>query len=156
MQGSPLTELSPEAGFGFVLLAFLLVLAALIAFWFISLFLVICKPNEVLVISGRSHRLSDGSTVGYKVLHGGRGFRIPILEEVNRMDTRLIPVQVEVQNSYSKGGIPLTVHAIANVKVSGDATLIRNAIERVLTMSPAQIGAIAQQTLEGVLREVVA
>ncbi|HEX6765027.1 MAG TPA: SPFH domain-containing protein, partial [Polyangiaceae bacterium] len=68
----------------------------------------------------------------------------------------LIPVQVEVENAYSRGGIPLQVHAIANVKVASDPTLIRNAIERVLTMSPAQIGMIAQQTLEGVLREVVA
>jgi flotillin len=151
-----LAELSPEAGMGLVILAFGAVFACLVFFWFVSLFLVICKPNEVLVISGRSHALPDGSTVGYKVLHGGRGFRIPILEEVNRMDMRLIPVQVEVENAYSRGGIPLQVHAIANVKVSGDRTLIRNAIERVLTMSPGQIGAIAQQTLEGVLREVVA
>jgi flotillin len=156
MQDLPLGELSPEVGMGLVFLAFMAVVAFLIFFWIISLFLVICKPNEVLVISGRSHRLPDGSTVGYKVLHGGRGLRIPVLEEVNRMDMRLIPVQVEVENAYSKGGIPLQVHAIANVKVSGDPNLIRNAIERVLTMSPGQIGAIAQQTLEGVLREVAA
>jgi flotillin len=156
MQDLPLGELSPEVGMGLVFLAFLAVVALLVFFWIISIFLVICKPNEVLVISGRSHRLPDGSTVGYKVLHGGRGLRIPILEEVNRMDMRLIPVQVEVENAYSKGGIPLQVHAIANVKVSGDPNLIRNAIERVLTMSPGQIGAIAQQTLEGVLREVAA
>ena len=156
MQDSPLAELSPEVGLGLVFLAFAAVIALLIFFWIISIFLVICKPNEVLVISGRSHRLSDGSTVGYKVLHGGRGLRIPILEEVNRMDMRLIPVQVEVENAYSRGGIPLKVHAIANVKIASDTNLIRNAIERVLTMSPAQIGMIAQQTLEGVLREVVA
>jgi flotillin len=156
MEDSLLAELSPEAGLGLVFLAFAAVVACLLFFWVISIFLVICKPNEVLVISGRSHRLPDGSTVGYKVLHGGRGLRIPILEEVNRMDMRLIPVQVEVENAYSKGGIPLQVHAIANVKIASDPNLIRNAIERVLTMSPSQIGAIAQQTLEGVLREVVA
>jgi flotillin len=121
-----------------------------------SQFLCICRPNEILVISGRRHKLPDGSVVGYKVLHGGRGFRVPMLEEVNRMDMRLIPVSVEVQNSYSKGGIPLTVHAIANVKITSDEKLIRNSIERSLTMSSGQIGAVAQQTLEGVLREVVA
>lgn len=156
MEDSLLAELSPEAGLGLVFLAFAAVVACLLFFWVISIFLVICKPNEVLVISGRSHRLPDGSTVGYKVLHGGRGVRIPILEEVNRMDMRLIPVQVEVENAYSRGGIPLQVHAIANVKIASDPNLIRNAIERVLTMSPSQIGMIAQQTLEGVLREVVA
>ena len=122
----------------------------------ISRILCICKPNELMVISGRQHRLPDGSVVGYKVLHGGRGIRIPVLEELNRMDMRLIPVSVEVQNAYSKGGIPLTVHAIANVKIASDPAHVRNAIERLLSTSQAQIGSVAQQTLEGVLREVVA
>ena len=122
----------------------------------ISKILQICKPNEILVISGRSHRLADGSEVGYKVLHGGRGVRIPLLETVDRMDTRLIPVMVEVNNAYSKGGIPLTVHAIANVKITSNQGYVRNAIVRLLSMSQRQIAVIAQQTLEGVLREVVA
>ena len=39
------------------------------------------------------------------------------------MDMRLIPVQVEVHNAYSRGGIPLTVHAIANVKCDKNAGL---------------------------------
>lgn len=119
-------------------------------------FLVICRPNEIVIVSGRRHRLKDGSTVGYKLLHGGRGLCIPVIEEVNRMDMRLIPVQVEVQNAYSKGGIPLGVHAIANIKIASDDQYIRNAVERLLSMSPQQIGGVAQQTLEGVLREVVA
>src|SRR5688572_31944442 len=97
-------------------------LGAVVLIWIglavLSGFLCICGPHEILVISGRRHVLSDGSTVGYKVLHGGRGIRIPILEEINRMDTRLIPVMVEVRNAYSKGGIPLIVHAIVNVKIS--------------------------------------
>ena len=131
-----------------------LLLALLI--FIISRYLVICKPNEIVVLSGRENRLGDGSTVGYKVLHGGRGFRVPIIEEVNRMDMRLIPVQVEVQNAYSRGGIPLTVHAIANVKISSNPSFVRNAIERSLSMTSRQVGSVAQQTLEGVLREVVA
>ncbi len=133
----------------------LVLLLALLVF-LISRFLVICKPNEVIVLSGRKHRLADGSTVGYKVLHGGRGFRLPVLEEINRMDMRLLPVQVQVQNAYSKGGIPLGVHAIANIKVTSNDAFIRNAIERSLSMTPRQIGEVAQQTLEGVLREVLA
>src|SRR5512145_433959 len=66
---------------------------------FIALrFLRVCRPNEVLIFSGRQHDLPGGSSVGYKVLQGGRGFRIPLLEQVARMDMRLISVQVEVQN----------------------------------------------------------
>jgi flotillin len=133
---------------------------AVVGFWLMVLvlnqLLCICGPNEILVISGRRHVLADGSSVGYKVLHGGRGIRIPILEEINRMDTRIIPVMVEVRNAYSKGGIPLIVHAIANVKIATDPELVRNAIERLLNVPPAGIASVARQTLEGVLREVVA
>lgn len=118
-------------------------------------FLFICRPNEILVFSGRTHKLPDGSTSGYKILHGGRGFRVPFLELVNRMDMRLFPVEVAVQNAYSKGGIPLSVHAIANVKIASSDTGVRNAVERFLGSTPGQIAIAAQQTLEGVLREVV-
>ncbi len=137
-------------------LAVLVVIALALFALLLRSFLQICKPHEILVISGRKHRLPDGSVVGYKVLHGGRGLRIPLLETVDRMDTRLIPVMVEVQNAYSKGGIPLTVHAVANIKVTSDPTLVRNAIVRLLSMGQRQIALIGQQTLEGVLREVVA
>ncbi|MEO7096393.1 MAG: flotillin family protein, partial [Polyangiales bacterium] len=64
--------------------------------WMLSKFLYVCKPNEILIFAGRQHRLPDGSVVGYKVLHGGRGFRTPLLETVNRMDMRLVPVEVAV------------------------------------------------------------
>ena len=131
-----------------------------VGLWLVTLvvnqLLRICGPNEILVISGRRHVLADGSSVGYKVLHGGRGIRIPLLEEINQMDTRLIPVMVEVKNAYSRGGIPLIVHAIANVKISSHPELVRNAIERLLSVPSAGIASIARQTLEGVLREVVA
>ncbi len=154
------TEMNPAieawAGPWMPLTAIGMVFALWILLMVLSRLLCICGPNEILVISGRSHRLEDGSTAGYKVLHGGRGVRIPILEQVHRMDTRLIPVMVEVSNAYSKGGIPLEVHAVANVKVSGDRSLVRNAIERLLGVESAQIAMVAQQTLEGVLREVVA
>lgn len=121
----------------------------------LSRFLYICRPNEILVFSGRQHKLPDGSTVGFKVLHGGRGLRIPLLENVGRMDVRLFGVEVSVQNAFSKGGIPLSVHAIANVKVSTDPRNVRQAVERFLGQDPRQIQMVARQTLEGVLREVL-
>ena len=118
-------------------------------------FLFICRPNEILVFSGRTHRMPDGTTSGYKIIHGGRGFRMPFLETVSRMDMRLFPVEVAVHNAYSRGGIPLSVHAIANVKIASSDVTVRNAVERFLGASPQQIAVAAQQTLEGVLREVV-
>ena len=119
-------------------------------------FLYICRPNEVLLFAGRKHRLPDGAEVGYKVVRRGWALRTPLLETISRMDMRLLMVEVAVSNAYSKGGIPLSVHAIANVKLSSDTTHIRNAVERFLGMTPEQIADVARQTLEGVLREVLA
>jgi flotillin len=118
--------------------------------------LYICRPNEILIFSGRKHQLPDGTVVGYKVVRRGWAVRIPMLQTISRMDMRLFMVEVSVANAYSKGGIPLTVHAIANMKVSSNPAQVRNAVERFLGMQPQQIAAVARQTLEGVLREVVA
>jgi flotillin len=118
--------------------------------------LYICRPNEALIFSGRKHRLPDGTEVGYRVVRRGWAVRTPMLQTVSRMDMRLFMVEVAVNNAYSKGGIPLTVAAIANVKISSHPNLVRNAVERFLGMDPKQISQVARQTLEGVLREVLA
>jgi flotillin len=145
----------PESLLAVLGVAAALVVAFLILIGIIKRFLFICGPHEILVFSGRTQRLADGSTSNYKVLHGGRGLRMPFLEVVGRMDMRLIPVEVVVQNAYSRGGIPLTVRAIANMKLSSDPHAMRNAVERFLDFHPSQIAVTAQQTLEGVLREVI-
>lgn len=124
--------------------------------WILKSFLYVCKPNEILIFAGRKHRLPDGTDVGYRILHGGRAVRVPLLETVARMDMRLIPVEVTVQGAYSRGGIPLNVHAIANVKLASDPMLVRNAVERFLGSGMEQVASVAQSTLEGVLREVLA
>ncbi len=130
-------------------------LALFIVVFFVTRFLYICAPNQILVFSGRKHKLPDGSQVGFKVIHGGRALRWPLLEQVSRMDVRLYGVEVAVQNAFSKGGIPLNVHAIANVKISTDEKLVRQAVERFLGVPTNQILMVAKQTLEGVLREVL-
>jgi flotillin len=56
----------------------------------------------------------------------GWAVRLPLLQTVSRMDMRLFMVEVTVANAYSKAGIPLTVQAIANVKISSHPTLVRN------------------------------
>src|SRR5688572_9424136 len=122
----------------------------------IKSFLYICRPNEILIFAGRRHTLSDGSSVGYKVVRHGWAVRTPLLETVSRMDMRLIMVEVSVTNAYSSGGIPLDVKAIANVKISNNPAHVRNAVERFLGTNPQQIAVVARQTLEGVLREVLA
>ena len=93
--------------------------------------------------------------MGYRSIRGGRVVRIPLLEQVDRMDLSNIPMDVVVKGAYSKGGIPLNVQGVANVKVSSKTVQLANAVERFLGMTRDQIMAVARETLEGNLRGVL-
>jgi flotillin len=125
--------------------------------------LYVCRPNEILIFTGRK----DGPVI--VMAHGrsdqpqqfsgggqGRKWRIPVLERVDRMDMRNLSIDIVVDNAYSGGNIPLRIHAIANVKIHSDPAKVRNAIERFLGRERKEIYIVAQQTLEGSVREVVA
>ncbi|MBA3538513.1 MAG: flotillin family protein [Deltaproteobacteria bacterium] len=125
----------------------------------ISRIIYICPPNQVLIFSG-GHRKVPSPTdpdrvVGYRVVQGGRGIRIPLIEVVDRMDLTNMVIELKVQGAYSKGGIPLNVQGVANVKVSSKSIQLANAIERFLSMTREQIMAVARETLEGNLRGVL-
>jgi flotillin len=148
MHGRVPPELVGGVVAGIVVLLFLLFVYRLL--------LRICKPNEILIFSGRTHRTADGATVGYRVVFGGRGVLVPLVERVNRMDVSLIAVPIAVQGAYSDGGIPLNVHAIANIKVSTNPRFVGNAIERFLGRDRTEIARVVKETLEGHLRGVLA
>lgn len=131
------------------------IFGVIVFIWFLNTFLQICKPNEILILSGRKRRTKEGQQVGYRVIFGGRTICIPIVETVKTMDLRTMPVRVEVKNAYSKGGTPLNIQAIANVKISNDRAIVGNAIERFLDRDRSEISRVAKETLEGNLRGVV-
>ncbi|NJL03301.1 MAG: flotillin family protein, partial [Spirulinaceae cyanobacterium SM2_1_0] len=110
----------PEGSFAAAVPTALAIFGAFLLIWFLNTFLRICKPNEVLILSGRKHRTKDGSGSSYRVIFGGRTICIPILEQVKIMDLTSMPVPVEVSNAYSQGGVPLNIQAIANVKISNN------------------------------------
>ena len=130
--------------------------AVILLIMIISSLIIICPPNRVVVISGRSRKMSDGRTVGYRILKGGRTVRIPLIEKVSWMDLNTIPLEVSVTNAYSRGTIPLNVQGIANVKVSSKEGVLENAEERFLNVPNQHIGQIAKETLEANLRGVLA
>jgi flotillin len=115
----------------------------------------ICAPNEVLIFSG-TRRTVGNRSVGYRLVQGGRGIRIPMMERVDRMDLTNMIIDLRVQGAYSKGGIPLNVDAVANVKIASVEPTIGNAIERLLGKSRQDIMTVARETLEGNLRGVLA
>src|SRR5262244_2938922 len=117
--------------------------------------LFICRPNEILVVSGKKHK-STGGVSNFSVIRAGVHWRVPLLQNVYRLDARLMPIELQVMKVLSNGGIPLDVHAIANVKITSDPQYVYNAVERFLNVPVETIQMTARQTLEGALREVVA
>jgi flotillin len=138
-----------------VVVAISLLLAALAIVVIVQRLIYICQPNEVLVFSG-SRRMVGTREVGYRLIQGGRGIRIPLLEKVARLDLTNIIIEVRVNAAYSKGGIPLNVAAVANVKIASHEPIIQNAIERFLEKHKDEIVQVAKETLEGNLRGVLA
>ncbi|MEM9151588.1 MAG: SPFH domain-containing protein, partial [Cyanobacteria bacterium P01_F01_bin.3] len=116
----------------------------------------ICNPNQILIISGRKYKNKNGQSVGYRVVFGGRTLVIPIIERVQSMDMTTMPIPVEVTNAYARGGTPLNIQAIANVKISSNRSIVGNAIERFLGRNRSEIRRVVRETLEGNLRGVVA
>lgn len=116
----------------------------------------ICQPSEVLIFAGSRQRTSDGRAVGYRLVKGGSGLRVPLVEKALRMDLTNMIIDLRVVNAYSKGGIPLTVEGVANIKIAGEEPGIHNAIERLLGKKRPEIEQIAKETLEGNLRGVLA
>jgi flotillin len=134
-----------------------LAVVLLILLFVLKAFIYIGRPNEVLVFSGKGQKMADGTDTGTREIRGEWAFQTPYFESmVGRMDLRTIPVSINVQGAYSQGGIPLTVHAVANVKVSSQPVGLKNAIERFLGRDPEEIRRVAKETLEGHLRGVLA
>ena len=115
----------------------------------------ICQPNEVLVFSG-AVKNSGRYRRPYRIIHGGRAMRIPLLERIDRLDLTNMVIDLSVKGAYSRGGIPLNVEGVANVKIASNEPTIGNAIERFLGVERDRIVWVARESLEGSLRGVLA
>ncbi len=145
-----------------------IVFAAILAAGFYLLIIIIkntyvCPPSEVVIFSGRRRRLRlpsgqapDRPEVGFRVVRGGRAMRIPLIEVVDRMSLTNMAIELSVTNAFSRGGIPLKIHAVANIKIPSEEPLLHNAVERFLGCNREYIMRVAKDTLEGNLRGVIA
>jgi flotillin len=139
--------------------AAVLILAALIAFfaafWLFSRNYIKVSPNAVAVLSGRKRKLPDGRVVGYRMVRGGAALRIPLLEKVEYLHLNVMTIPLEIKRAYTLKGVPVSVKAVANVKIRGDDTSLQAAAERFLGMSHDTIQKVIFQTLEGHLRSIL-
>ncbi len=113
------------------------------------------SPNQAAVISGRTRRLGDGTSVGYRQVRGGATLVIPFLEKVEYLDLNVITVPLATSRAYTVEGVPVSVKAVANVKIKGDDESLRAAAERFLGMPREQFHQLIFQTLEGHLRAIL-
>lgn len=137
----------------------LLVLVAIVAF--IAGMVVLSRnyikvsPNTVAVLSGRKRKLQDGRVVGYRMVRGGAALRFPLLEKVEYLHLNVMTIPLEIKRAYTLKGVPVSVKAVANVKIRGDETSLQAAAERFLGMTPIEVQKVIFQTLEGHLRSIL-
>jgi flotillin len=116
-------------------------------------------PSMVAILYGRKHTITDDkgnrATVGFRVVRGGAALRVPVLEQVEYLSLNIISIPLKISRAYTKEGVPVTVEAVANVKIAGDDTSLRGAAERFLGMTTDKIKEVIFQTLEGHLRAIL-
>ena len=137
--------------------AFLFVFFMFIAIWASRYTKV--GPNQVLVISGRKHRIADpdgtARDVGFRIVKGGGVFVWPVYEKVDILSLELLTIDVQTPEVYTSKGVPVLVDGVAQIKVKGDDVSIATAAEQFLSKGTDEIKNIATQTLEGHLRAIL-
>jgi flotillin len=130
-------------------------LSVLIAVWLFSRNYIKVPPNAAAVFSGRKRRLPDGRIVGYRLVKGGAALRIPLLEKVDYLALNVMTIPLEIRRAYTLKGVPVSVKAVANVKIKSDDVSLQAAAERFLGMSLPEVQKVIFQTLEGHLRAIL-
>lgn len=137
--------------------AFLFVLFTMLAIWANRYMKV--GPNQVLVISGRKHRVMDpdgtAREVGFKIRKGGGVFVLPVFEKVDILSLELLTIDVQTPEVYTSKGVPVRVDGVAQIKVKGDDVSISTAAEQFLSKTTDEIKNVATQTMEGHLRAIL-
>jgi len=154
-------KLAPFFAMNFMENGMVIVAALVVAVVLVLLFILVMSrytkvgPNQVLVVSGRKHRLEDGAVVGFRIVKGGGTFVWPILEKVDVLSLELLTIDVQTPEVYTSKGVPVKVDGVAQIKVKGDDVSVRTASEQFLGKATDEIRNIATQTLEGHLRAIL-
>ncbi|MFR8002973.1 MAG: flotillin family protein [Hydrogeniiclostridium sp.] len=105
-------------------------------------------PDTAYIISGL-HK-------NPKILVGRAGVRIPFFERLDRLPLNIIPIDIKTQESVpTKEFINIRVDGVANVKISSDGDSLTRAAQSLLGKNFAELQMLAQQVLEGNMREIV-
>ena len=105
-------------------------------------------PDKAYIISGLRSKS--------KIVIGRSSIKIPFLDRKDELELSLVQVDVKTESSVpTKEFINVRVDGVANVKVSSDPEFMEKAAENFLNKDKQYIASIAQQVLEGNMREII-
>lgn len=105
-------------------------------------------PDMAYIISGVKKKS--------KVVIGKASIRIPFFERLDKLNLRLIPIDVKTSNAVPTADyININVDATVNVKISNEPEKLRLAAENFLNKNTEYIASVAREVLEGNVREIV-
>lgn len=128
------------------------VVIAVVVIGFIILLLCIgyvkAPPDMAFIISGIKKKS--------KIVIGKASIRIPFFERLDKLNLRLIPIDVKTSNAVPTADyININVDATVNVKISNESERLRLAAENFLNKPTEYIAGVAREVLEGNVREIV-
>lgn len=124
-----------------------LVVAALIVLLFAAGY-VKAPPDMAYIISGIKKKS--------KIVIGKASIRIPFFERLDKLNLRLIPIDVKTSNAVPTADyININVDATVNVKIGSEPEKLRLAAENFLNKPTEYIAGVAREVLEGNVREIV-
>ena len=112
-------------------------------------------PDMAYIISGIKRGKKEGER-NARVVVGRATLRIPFLERVDKLRLNLMQVDIKTDSAVPTAEyINIFIDGVANIKVSSDAQSILRAAENFLGRRQSEIADVAQQVLEGNMREIV-
>ena len=115
---------------------------------FLSVGYVKAPPDMAFIISGIKKKS--------KIVIGKAAIRIPFFERLDKLNLRLIPIDVKTSNAVPTADyININVDATVNVKISNEPEKLRLAAENFLNKNTEYIAGVAREVLEGNVREIV-
>ena len=115
---------------------------------FIAMSYIKAPPDVAYLISGLKKEA--------RVVIGRATIRIPFLERVDKIPLSLIQVDIKTESAVpTTDYINIFVDGVANIKVSSNPELLKRAAQNFLNCDVNYIGRIAQQVLEGNMREII-
>lgn len=115
---------------------------------FLAVGYVKAPPDMAFIISGIKKKS--------KIVIGKAAIRIPFFERLDKVNLRLIPIDVKTSNAVPTADyININVDATVNVKISNEPEKLRLAAENFLNKNTEYIAGVAREVLEGNVREIV-